>query len=374
MKRCPECRRDYFDDSLLYCLDDGSALLEGPAVTTALEDEASTVLLTPASADTEKPTRFLPNRVRDTLNHAPQSHFRKNLLFAIFFVLLLLGVGAVYFQTKPSRNVDTSTPVPVERGAVPKLYWQMTESEQLSFIKERAAAVQSLIGDEQTDFDGESLRTIKVEIDDYVDHRDSLSQKPFEEGLRVIYGRATQFAPVIARAYEAHRVPPALGIYQAMIESEYHDCPEHPHPKGPVGLFQFSRKTAAKYGLQSVDYCNVEKQADAAARHMSDLMSDFGSGGSNASLGLFSFAEGAESVREYLRKLRSNGITERSYWAILRNRKDVAPDKGLVSPNLPLSYRSMNYVPRFFAATIIGETPAEFDLSTPPLSSLVSRD
>ena len=31
MKRCPECRRDYFDDSLLYCLDDGSSLLEGPA-------------------------------------------------------------------------------------------------------------------------------------------------------------------------------------------------------------------------------------------------------------------------------------------------------------------------------------------------------
>jgi len=30
MKRCPECRRDYYDDSLLYCLDDGSALLEGP--------------------------------------------------------------------------------------------------------------------------------------------------------------------------------------------------------------------------------------------------------------------------------------------------------------------------------------------------------
>ena len=31
MKRCPECRRDYIDDSLLYCLDDGSPLLEGPA-------------------------------------------------------------------------------------------------------------------------------------------------------------------------------------------------------------------------------------------------------------------------------------------------------------------------------------------------------
>ena len=31
MKRCPECRRDYFDDTLLYCLDDGASLLEGPA-------------------------------------------------------------------------------------------------------------------------------------------------------------------------------------------------------------------------------------------------------------------------------------------------------------------------------------------------------
>lgn len=31
MKRCPECKRDYYDDSLLYCLEDGSALLEGPA-------------------------------------------------------------------------------------------------------------------------------------------------------------------------------------------------------------------------------------------------------------------------------------------------------------------------------------------------------
>ena len=29
MKRCPECRRDYHDDTLLYCLEDGSALVQG---------------------------------------------------------------------------------------------------------------------------------------------------------------------------------------------------------------------------------------------------------------------------------------------------------------------------------------------------------
>ena len=41
MKRCPECRRDYFDDSLLFCLDDGSSLLEGPA---SLNEPATAVL------------------------------------------------------------------------------------------------------------------------------------------------------------------------------------------------------------------------------------------------------------------------------------------------------------------------------------------
>jgi len=31
MKRCLECRRDYYDDTLLYWLDDGTPLLDGPA-------------------------------------------------------------------------------------------------------------------------------------------------------------------------------------------------------------------------------------------------------------------------------------------------------------------------------------------------------
>lgn len=41
MKRCPKCRRDYFDDSLLYCLDDGIALLEGPS---SFDEHATAIL------------------------------------------------------------------------------------------------------------------------------------------------------------------------------------------------------------------------------------------------------------------------------------------------------------------------------------------
>ena len=48
MKRCPECRRDYYDDSLFYCLDDGAALLEGPA--TAMEPPTAIWSESPAAA------------------------------------------------------------------------------------------------------------------------------------------------------------------------------------------------------------------------------------------------------------------------------------------------------------------------------------
>ena len=45
MKRCPECRRDYYDDTLLYCLDDGNALFEGPGATWSSDGEQATAIL-----------------------------------------------------------------------------------------------------------------------------------------------------------------------------------------------------------------------------------------------------------------------------------------------------------------------------------------
>ncbi|MCC7308509.1 MAG: hypothetical protein IT173_13165, partial [Acidobacteria bacterium] len=50
MKRCPECRRDYYDDTLLYCLDDGNALLEGPASGSRFPDEPATAILSEPGA------------------------------------------------------------------------------------------------------------------------------------------------------------------------------------------------------------------------------------------------------------------------------------------------------------------------------------
>lgn len=52
MKRCPECRRDYYDETLLYCLDDGSRLLDGPA-----SFEPATAILASTDLPSESPTR-----------------------------------------------------------------------------------------------------------------------------------------------------------------------------------------------------------------------------------------------------------------------------------------------------------------------------
>lgn len=56
MKRCPECRRNYHDDTLLYCLDDGSALLEGPAGE-SVDAEPATAILPETDAPSEAATR-----------------------------------------------------------------------------------------------------------------------------------------------------------------------------------------------------------------------------------------------------------------------------------------------------------------------------
>ena len=45
MKRCPECRRDYYDETLSFCLDDGSSLLEGPGSGSVSMDEPATAML-----------------------------------------------------------------------------------------------------------------------------------------------------------------------------------------------------------------------------------------------------------------------------------------------------------------------------------------
>ena len=55
MKRCPECRRDYTDETLNFCLDDGAALLDGPG-SQVVAGDAKTEILPAGYAVRDNPT------------------------------------------------------------------------------------------------------------------------------------------------------------------------------------------------------------------------------------------------------------------------------------------------------------------------------
>lgn len=93
MKRCPECRKDYLDDSLLYCLDDGAALLQG-----TVTDEPATAVLSGDGIPGAGQTRVLP--AADTKASAQGSWTRVWLPWVIAGILGIvaaaLGYGYLY--------------------------------------------------------------------------------------------------------------------------------------------------------------------------------------------------------------------------------------------------------------------------------------
>jgi hypothetical protein len=278
---------------------------------------------------------------------------KKWLLIVLFFILLIPAAFLAYLYYLPG-DLQIKSNVAPEKPAWP-LYWQMTQAEQIAFIQERSRHVQSLIGDEPGNLDSDAIQAIKIEIDHHVEQK---------EGLAVKFGRATQHAQIVGQAFETQRVPTALGLYLAMLESEYQDCSDiRKNPGALFGLFQFSRETAARYDLTTADYCDLRKQSDAAARYMSVLNSEFGPEKSSWTLALLSYNAGPALPQDYLRQMSTRGITERSFWAMHRDRQNL----------LPLRKENFKYVPRFFAAAIIGETPAAFDLPTPPLTTVASK-
>jgi TolB protein len=102
MKRCPECRRDYYDETLLYCLDDGIALVDGPA---SSGDHATVKLRTPDSlrggAATEADTRLYTSG--DSLSREIKRHKfgAVAIVGAALIVLSAAAYGIYRFLDKP---------------------------------------------------------------------------------------------------------------------------------------------------------------------------------------------------------------------------------------------------------------------------------
>ena len=116
MKRCPECRRDYTDDSLLYCLEDGTALVQGSVPS---PDEPRTAILHETAPPSEAKTQAQIHTTDQTavVRSGKTLRFDKRLLIVPLMLgcLALLGFfGYQYFRPAASGPIRSIAVLPLE--------------------------------------------------------------------------------------------------------------------------------------------------------------------------------------------------------------------------------------------------------------------
>jgi TolB-like protein len=94
MKKCPQCHRDYNDDSLSFCLDDGAELLFGPSST----DDPATAILSNTSQPHDAATRTQILATDQTLttnssDSSPRKYVSLRALMVLLAVALVLVAG-----------------------------------------------------------------------------------------------------------------------------------------------------------------------------------------------------------------------------------------------------------------------------------------
>jgi serine/threonine protein kinase len=277
-------------------------------------------------------------------------------------LLLIVGLAGVMLKRhsvlQPSSGLSSA---PEVTTTTTKLYSQMSDAERLTFVNAEEQRISTMMGDRPVKLNGDAVRVIKAYVDNYA-ARNKPSADLGLESISEVYGRARPYVPLIARSFAARKVPVIIGIYLPVIESAYRNCYEN--SVGAKGLFQFLPQTAENYGVARQDMCDVEKMTPAAAHYIADRMAELGEDSESVTLVLLSYNRGPEWVRNTLRELRGTENYERNFWTLFTHRE-----------KLDETFRNENagYVPRFFAAAIIGENPQTFELPLPPLSSLADE-
>jgi serine/threonine protein kinase len=279
---------------------------------------------------------------------------------ALFIVSL---VGLMLWREAASVAPMADSQNSLARREVPngKLYWELSETEKMAFIRDAALNIARMLGENPSAHTPEPLTRIKKHVEAYVAKRNSLSTVPGRESIKAVYARASVYAPFIIRAFRARNLPPILGLYIAMNETDYHPCTES--AVGAKGLFSFMPVAAQHYGLQLAprdERCDPRKIADAAAQYLEDLTKSFGRDADAMTLVMLAYNCGETCVARALAELKAKNIQPINFWTILESSAQLS---------VPMSSESQNYAPRFFAAAILGETPQRFGLEIRRLSA-----
>ena len=274
----------------------------------------------------------------------------------------------------PINSVQTPQPQKTVNVPSGKKYLEMSETEKKDYVKVKAEKVAGLIGNRDNSIPPLAVERIKGFLDAYATR---IKVKPmsgkcrFGDNLQVTYERASKNAPFIIKSFNAFSIDPQIGLYLAMIESEHCECLQS--PSKPLGMFQFAYAAATEhfpkpYNLSRTasdtngdDRCKPALAAEGAASYMRNLTTRFGTGPSSVPLAIGSYNSGPNGLNRNLETaLSSNESLPRDFWTMIINGDKLSKQ---------FNSENFKYVPKFFAAAIIGENPQDFSLTLQPLST-----
>lgn len=180
-------------------------------------------------------------------------------------------------------------------------------------------------------------------------HIDQLVSSP--PTLRTIYARRQRYWPVITKEFNALGLPEEMA-YVAWAESQFDSDAES--DAGARGMWQMTVTTAQSLGLTvggGVDErIDVARQTHAAARHLANLLAEFGE--DSFMLAMASYNRGEAGVRRALHQVaqEAGGFRKdkRDFWHLYRLKK--------------LPEETREYVPKVLAAAIVCSNPQRYGL------------
>jgi hypothetical protein len=215
---------------------------------------------------------------------------------------------------------------------------------------------------DQGDFVTHELRSVMAEFgaevysipSDFIDRvnyyidRDLGSDRPI---LAHALGQSGGQIQTIRRILQKEQLPADLA-YIPVVESGLETVPAG--AAGAVGPWQFTVVTAKTYGLR-VD-SQVDERKDlikstlATCKYLRDLILDFGTG-SSVMLALAAYNSGTTTVKRAVSHTVRDPINQRNFWYLYRARA--------------LPQETREFVPKIFAAILIGRNPQHFGFGQP---------
>lgn len=263
---------------------------------------------------------------------------------------MLVIFAVIFFLTTSAMDARAQT------AFAGKVYEDMSRPERLAFVGEQARRIAREISGNNYEFTPAFEQDIQKAVTQYAQR---IGNNAGNRDLRLLLERGQVQAPKLISAFRARNVSPLFGLYIPWIESAYVNI-SSPNSAGAIGMFQFVPKTGEHFGLSAEDLLDVDKSADAAARYIAESLDMYKEDPMKETLALLAYNRGGQRLTRDLAVLVNDQNRQCSICALTADRSKL---------DETFRNESVFYVPRFFAAAIIGENPQAFGLQMQPLSS-----